>query len=199
MVHLRITKEAPFDSFQRLETGRFLNRCFCTWIVEPWPEDAGVDPQVTRVLAESLSAWSVLFLGGPSCESRSNTWHRVSEVTSVASLKSNISRLCWTRDTALIRTMFDQAGFDWSQRTQFGLLFPTDTKVETLEPKIVAKAIADEAIDSISQAVGYLRPGDDGDFAELGFSHELARQQWVTELTEACTRAEIPIDSSELS
>lgn len=71
-----------------------------------------------------------------------------------------------TRDPALIATLFDQPGFDWTQRGQMVWLFPPDAPL-CADAEILA-TLADDPPEALPAAcTGLLRPGTDGDFAEL--------------------------------
>lgn len=71
-----------------------------------------------------------------------------------------------TRDPVVIATLFDQAGFDWTQRGQMVWLFPPDAP-PCADVEILATMDQDPPAALPSACTGLLRPGTDGDFAEL--------------------------------
>ena len=79
----------------------------------------------------------------------------------------------------MTKTLFDQTGFDWSQRAQFALLFSSSCEVQAISPQPAASQLACEQVDGIAGSLGYLKPGDDGDFAGMGFATEALRSEWL--------------------
>ncbi|WP_191083099.1 hypothetical protein [Roseococcus microcysteis] len=74
--------------------------------------------------------------------------------------------LVQTRDPAVIATLFDQPGFDWTQRGQMVWLFPPDAP-PCADADILAAMAEDPPGTLPAACTGLLRPGTDGDFAEL--------------------------------
>jgi hypothetical protein len=193
MVTLSISENPIYPAYKALENTEFKYRLYLSWSVEPEPADAGVDLQIAEILADSWHRYKVLFLGGPVAPQSSGTWHQVSKDTFVVSLGGKISNICISSDRLTVQTLFDQPGFDWSQRGQMGLLLSPDVNLLELVPRQIARDLADEQFDEIRGARGYCRPGDDGDFAELGFASNQLLAEWFDDLTEAARRADVAV------
>jgi hypothetical protein len=176
MLSFTLSQAPPYKSYKPLQTSRFQARLYLGWTIVPEPINAGVDERIAKLVARSLMDFKVLFLGGPVASSAN--WQSVSDRTLVAHTSGRISNLCISSDTELVETLFDQTGFDWSQRGQFAVLFPINVAEADLSPKRIAQAIEEEHIDTIPGTEGYLRPGDDGDFAELGFCDDGRLAKW---------------------
>ncbi len=184
MTGLRLTRTPVHASYQPLSSREFPSCVYLNWHVTPEPEDAGVDSEIASLLARSFRGLKVLFLGGPAVTQPFGTWHQQSPGTFTVRLAGKISRMCISSDCEVVETLFDQVGFDWSQRGQFALLFPSDTNVLKLPAQAIADALAKENLSKIPDAKGYLRPGDDGGFAELGFRSDDALVGWSDTLKE---------------
>jgi len=77
-------------------------------------------------------------------------------------------RVVASRDPAVIASLFDQPGFDWTQRGQLVFLLPPCDGAPPLTPAEVFDAMADDPPRRPPAAcIGLMRPGTDGDFAEL--------------------------------
>lgn len=77
------------------------------------------------------------------------------------------ARVVRSRDPGEIATLFDQTGFDWTQRGQLVLLFDPATPPAAVAPELLFAAMADPDSPPPAPCAGVLRPGTDGDFAEL--------------------------------
>ena len=198
MTELSLTRTPVHASYQPLSSREFQSRVYLNWHVTPEPEDAGVDGEIASLLAGSFDGLKVLFLGGPAVTQPFGTWHQESPATFAVRVAGKISRMCITSDFDVVETLFDQPGFDWSQRGQFGLLFPSNTNVMKLPAQAIANAIAKENLSEIPEAKGYLRPGDDGGFAELGFRSDDALARWSDTLKEIAKAQGLQFTPSQL-
>ena len=192
-----LTGSPIYPAYRTLETTRFRSRVFLSWDLDTDPIDAGVDHAIASVLAGSWRNYKVLFFGGPLTGSSLKQWYSFGEQTFVVRLPGEISRLCISSEPETIVTLFEQVGFDWTQRGQLVILLSADTHVAALEPARLAEDLAQEQIDKLPTALGYVRPGDDGDFAELGFLSSNLLSEWVNELERLSAQANISLRRQE--
>ena len=76
--------------------------------------------------------------------------------------------ITWSRDAALVGSLFKQPGLDWSQRGQIVFLFPPDGPFgEPNTQALFATAAEDPPRNMPPGCTGLVRPGTDGAFAEL--------------------------------
>jgi hypothetical protein len=182
MIDLKISDKPPYPGYSSLPLRAGQVRLFLDWELEPEPADAGLPPELARTIAESLVQYfGVLFLQTPPDSSASGKWLVSSPRT--CQFKANkglfpgnrhITGLCFSSDAQVVATMFEDAHHDWTQRGQFALLFSLDYNRQSLDGEAIINAIESEDISVITDADGYMRPGDDGDFIELALPGQWA-------------------------
>lgn len=148
-----------------------------------WPPradgEAGVPPSVAAALAEALSrCTTVVFLGGEGDRQAGEGWQEAgpSTWTTAAPVPWTLRRqgagwragLVCSRDPAVVATLFEQEGFDWTQCGQVAFLLHLGARCGDIEPKAVFAAMKESPPHVLPDAcIGLMRPGTDGDFAEL--------------------------------
>lgn len=153
---------------------------YLVWSASPVAIDAGVPDEVAQRLGVALcAAADVLFLGGPAADLVPDpAWRACAVGTWCAAvrlplrLRTPLRRrdipLTFTRRPDVLAGAFDAPGFSWDLRGQTIWLFDPGSA----PPRIDAAAL-DSGLDQDPPvalpfgSVGLLRPGTDGDFAEL--------------------------------
>jgi hypothetical protein len=146
-------------------------------------EDGTVAPEIRITIAAALCTLGlVVFLGGPGCVT-SNEWRPIDRGWAGVSkgrldwlLGKRSFRFIASRDEKVIETLFDQQGFDWTLRGQAAFVLEDN---DTIKPPIdlpdsFAATLASDPPQRVPRdCIAILRPGTDGDFAEL---HAISRQ-----------------------
>jgi hypothetical protein len=143
--------------------------------------DAGVPLETASALSRALTAeHAAMFLRSSVSQSPANRWHSVSEgvwqFRKTSLLKRPFSA-CFSWKADMVRELFHDDLFPWDQRGQIALLFPKAEPIGLVDGELALRAIEQEDLRELNVLQGYLRPGDDGDFAELGTRDESATRR----------------------
>lgn len=146
-----------------------------------WPPradgEAGPPPATIARIAEILAASApALFLATGPDQAPETPWTQAGTATQqrIATTSGTLRRqgapprlrLVLTQDTATLAGAFDQPGFDWTQRGQLILLLEPAASLPP--PADIFATMASDPPDTLPPTcIALLRPGTDGDFAEL--------------------------------
>lgn len=151
---------------------------FLTWDIGG-SVDAGVPKLVRRRIASALGSESrVVYLANAIGKQSATSWSQTSAGNWNLNLRatnqmvrggsSRLVGLVCTREADVIAEMFDQIGFDWTLRGQLGLLFPPTDDCGDVDAHQVLSALSGDPPRHFPEGcMGVLRPGTDGDFAEV--------------------------------
>lgn len=167
-----------------------------TYLVwETGGDDETVAPEIRLAIATALCTMGhVVFLGGPGCEP-SNQWQSV-DGGWVGVSKGRFGwlsrkpefRFVASRDLHVVKTLFDQVGFDWNLRGQAAFVLDDDgTGRPPADPPndFAASLTTDPPRHAPRDCIAILRPGTDGDFAEV----HVASQHILAEFERRLMRA----------
>ena len=140
------------------------------WSVSPTPVDAGLPEPVVKVLSNALVR--NLLVTYPTKKG-----HRVSFVHA--------------RENEGVRSAFDDAYFDWSQKHQCLFLSPTEAPPPQLSENDLIRVRRGEALDEVTNVGvnGLVLPGVDGDVAGLYTFSQHLQTQILDDLSDACNKA----------
>ncbi len=136
-----------------------------------------LEEAVASALAKALvSCGSVLFLhSDPRHDNGTNEWKSVSpqtwQMTKQVGMIPKLGRkwrFCLSSNPDSVRQLFHDDQYSWHLRGQLALLFPSGQRPENLPLNEIVRCLEKQELTNVADCTGYLRPGDDGDFAEFG-------------------------------
>jgi hypothetical protein len=170
-----ITEHPPYQSYRPLPSKlRYLR--YLGWPIDPDRRDEGLDDWVSTALVKALTeCGNVAFLHSAS-STTGGKWAMVAPSTWETATRhgplgfGRLWGLRFSRDPNLVRELFEDDEYSWHLRGQLALLYRPETEPESLDAGAIARCIDEQDITPLADCIGYLRPGDDGDFGELGMS-----------------------------
>ncbi len=170
-----VNQEAPYSAYKQLASDCSFIR-YLHWDNQIPEIDEFVDEAIACKLATALVACGrVLFLLSDDAAVSSEGWIKLAgeswRVTRQLGRFPGLRdtwQLCFSREPATVQELFYDAKYNWHLRGQIALFFPTDQAPQNFDLHSVLTAIKNEDLRGLPEYLGYLRPGDDGDFAELG-------------------------------
>jgi hypothetical protein len=205
VVELRFTV-APRDARWQLRGGGPGTRVgLLGWVVDQPPVDAGVPPELGRLLARAIvRSHLAIFLSDVGQAAPSRHWTRTGAAwqcslrpdTPSLSFKRSGFPCVATTDAALTATAFEVDAFPWDQRGQMILLSTRRDSPPVLTHRDVWKLFNDTPIDVTAPPIlegigGVLLPGVDGDFAEFVAFEDRTWRELQDDLQKECSAAGI--------
>ena len=176
----------PYESYRPLIARCSLVR-YVHWPLDPAAVDEGVGDEAQNLAARALTALgNVLFLdsrakGGAKWEAEGpDTWRLAIRLGPLGF--SRRWGLCYTRDPRVVPALFDDPEFPWHLRGQLALIFPEGLPPQSLDAATILTGVDRQDITAVDHCTGYFRPGDDGDFAELGIESSGELERFVVSL-----------------
>ena len=162
---------------------------YVTWDAS---DESGAVPRGVRAgLAVALcDVGLVVFMGGPGGV-RPDCWRQTDEGWAAVSrsLLDPVSqrgrlRFVASRNAEIVETLFDQQGFDWTQRGQVAFVVEDvhDHPPKDSPNNFAACLKSDPPQCKLSGCIAMLRPGTDGDFAEFHTASEATAQRFESRL-----------------
>jgi hypothetical protein len=167
----------PDDPFWEQQPSPGVEIFYLNW---PLREDGEAGPQnaVTESIARAVVAGGAAVFLGAGSHTPTTDWVATGPGTWVIDADADwplrrlgmprIVSLTCTTDATIARTLFDQASFQWHQRGQCVFLFGTDDVPRSVDAAAILRALKTDPPAPLPDLChGFVRPGTDGDFAEV--------------------------------